>query len=282
MILIADSGATSCNWRLINKSGEISQFKTAGFNPYYQDESELESYVNRLSDQIEIDVDHIFYYGAGCGSQANRELIKTILQRSFLKANVEVDDDMLAAARALCGHDSGIACILGTGANSCYYTGESIGQQVSSLGYVLGDEGSGAYLGKTLLADFLRSDMSQKISERFGKRFNLSREQILQKVYFEEAPGRYMAGFTKFILQNIKDPYCFKLVYNAFDAFFERNVLKYSQARTTPVHFSGSVGFYFGNVLRQVANDKGVVLRNIIESPIAGLTLYHKSHFFNE
>ncbi|MEM7107663.1 MAG: N-acetylglucosamine kinase [Bacteroidota bacterium] len=280
MILIADSGATSTHWRLIDSQGAINQFKTSGFNPYYQKSEDLSHQVSELAEEIESVVKTLYYYGAGCGAEQNRKLVKQILLEYYRSAGIYVEDDMLAAARALCGNAPGIACILGTGANSCYYNGENIEQQVASLGYVLGDEGSGAYLGKRLLADYLRDDMDAPVAERFKKRFNLSRDEVLDKVYYEAAPGRYMAGFTKFLLQNSKEPYCYSLVYKAFSEFFERNVLKYDAIGTTSVHFSGSVAYYFSNVLRQVATDKGVVLKNIIESPIAGLTLYHKNQHF--
>lgn len=277
MILISDTGATSSNWRSIKKNGEIGQFKSLGFNPYNQPIIELEKELRKLDQVVNDEVSSVFYYGAGCGSEENRSAIKAALKIYFPNADIAVEDDLLAAARAVCGHDEGIACILGTGANSCYYDGKRPVEQVASLGFILGDEGSGAYLGKVLLADYLRKDMPSVISDRLHKRFNLDRTVVLQHVYHKSSPARYVASFTKFLLQNINDPYCYRLVYDAFSLFFEKNVLKYAQVPSVPVHFSGSIGFYFGNILRQVANDKGVVVRNIIESPIAGLTLYHKN-----
>lgn len=282
MILIVDTGATTSNWRAISQTGEISQFQTAGFNPTYQPIEQLEAEIVK-SDLIKYQtkIKHLFYYGAGCGSAEKRALTKEALTELFPEAEIQVKDDMIAAARALCGHEAGIACILGTGANSCFYDGDKRVDHVASLGYVLGDEGSGAYLGKVLLADYLRNDLPDILTERFNKRFNLSLEEVLERVYHQDLPGRYMAGFSKFVFQNIKEPYAYKLVYDAFSLFFDKNILKYPQAQSVPVHFSGSVGFYFGNILRQVGNDKGVVVKNIIESPIAGLTLYHKNQYLN-
>ncbi|MEM9858648.1 MAG: N-acetylglucosamine kinase [Bacteroidota bacterium] len=280
MILIADNGGTSCSWRLINPEGEVSQFKTFGFNPYHQDKQDLEQQITPILAELRSDVEYLYYYSTGCGAESNRVLIRNVLGKSFKKASIEVEDDMLAVARALCGTEPGIACILGTGANSCYYNGHLIAEQVTSLGYVLGDEGGGAYLGKKLLADFLRSDMDEHVAKRFKKRFDISRDEVLDRVYNQEAPGRYMASYTKFLLQNIKESYCYRLVYESFCKFFEKNVLKYTKANNVSVHFSGSVAFYFTNVLRQAASDKGIVLKNVIESPIAGLTLYHNSQHF--
>ena len=278
MILIADSGASKSDWRLINRDGSIEQFQTLGFNPYYQSIDQLEKEVSEgLLPKLNGGVQEVYFYGAGCSSEENKGVIYGVLSKHFDSARIEILDDMLAAARALCGKEPGIACILGTGANSCYYDGVRPVEQVTSLGYLLGDEGSGAYIGKVLLGDYLRKDLPQVIHDRFEKRFNLGRDQILERVYHQELPGRFMASFAKFVFQNIQDPYCYGLVYNGFSLFFEKNVLKYSRVNEVPVHFSGSVAFYFGNILRQVANDKEVVLRNIIESPIAGLALFHKS-----
>lgn len=278
MILIADSGASKCDWRLIKTNGSIAQFQTLGYNPYQQSVGHLEKEIGQgLMPQLTDQVKALYYYGAGCGNRAHQDLIRKALSSFFDTARIEVYDDMLAAARALCGTEHGIACILGTGANSCYYDGASPAEQVTSLGYLLGDEGSGAYFGKILLSDYLRNDLPKVISERLSKRFDLDKDKVLDEVYHGSSPGRYMAGFAKFIYQNIQDPYCYRLIYGGFDLFFEKNVLKYSKVKEVPVHFSGSIAFYFGNILRQVANDKGITVKNIIESPIAGLTLFHKS-----
>lgn len=277
MILIADSGASKTAWRLLKEDGSVEQFLTKGYNPYYQPAKELDEGVAELMKaEIGEDVSKIFYYGAGCSSEGNKDVIQNVLNKYFEKAKVEVEHDLLAAARALCGHEPGIACILGTGANSCYFDGAHIQENVASLGYVLGDEGSGAYLGKTLVGDYLRNDVPAIIGERFAKRFGLDRETVLENVYHREQPGRFLASFAKFIFQNLQDPYCYQLVYRAFSLFFEKNVVKYPQVEKVPVHFTGSVAFYFGNILRQVAGDKGIHVKNIVEGPIAGLTLFHQ------
>ena len=277
MILIADSGASKTDWRWITKENTIEQHQTLGFNPTYQDLRQLDKEVAQMpSSLLRDDVKQIFYYGAGCGSESNREQIHIVLEKHFDRAEINIHDDMLGVARALCGADPGIACILGTGANSCFYDGETILDNVSALGYILGDEGSGAYFGKILMADYLRNDMPEVIAHRLEKRFQLDRDIILYKVYQEALPGRFLAGFARFIFQNLKEPYCYRLVYDGFSAFFDKNLVGYQQINEVPVHFSGSVAFYFSNVLRQVANDRGIVVKNIVESPIAGLTLFHQ------
>ena len=277
MILIADSGSSKTDWRLLKKDGTIEQAQSIGYNPYYQS---VEFFDKEIADvlvpQIKHPVEKIFYYGTGVSSEKNVHKIKSVLNKYFNNAFVEVSHDLLGSARALCGSEKGIACILGTGSNSCQYDGKKIVHNVMSQGYVLGDEGSGAYLGKLLISDYLRNDIPEKLSEQFKKRFPMERHEILDRVYSQEMPSRFLGGFTHFIFQHLKEPYCYRLVYDSFTLFMERNVMRYTGYKEMKVHFVGSVAFYFSDLLRQVANDKGITVKNILESPIAGLALYHK------
>lgn len=276
MILIADSGASKTDWRMLHH-GEVEQAQTLGFNPYYQPEEQLDREIREvLLPQIKNPVKEIYYYGTGCSSEKNRQVIRNVMQRYFADAYIEVWHDLEAAARALCGHEEGIACILGTGANSCYYDGKKIVENVTSLGYVLGDEGSGAWMGKRIIADYLRKDLPPRLWDQFKKRFPMSKDEILSRVYSEDMPGRFLGSFSHFIFQHLREPYCYKLVYDGFAEFFEKNVCKYERATSLPVHFTGSVAFYFSDVLRQAGTDKGLRVGRIVESPIAGLTLYHQ------
>lgn len=276
MILIADSGASKTDWRMLDQNGSIEQAQSIGYNPYYQPIEQFDKEVREvLVPQIKHPVTKIFYYGTGCSSDKNRKMIRSALERYFTDAHIEVWHDLLAAARALCGEDQGIACILGTGANSCYYDGVRIVENVTSLGYVLGDEGSGAWMGKKIVADYLRKDLPEKLWDHFKKRSPMDRDEILSRVYSQEMPSRFLGSFSHFIFQHLKEPYCYKLVYDGFSEFMEKNVMRYERYNELKVHFVGSVAFYFSDILRQVANDKGITLKNILESPIAGLTLYH-------
>lgn len=276
MILIADSGASKTDWRMLDQNGSIEQAQSIGYNPYYQPIEQFDKEVREvLVPQIKHPVTKIFYYGTGCSSDKNRKMIRSALERYFTDAHIEVWHDLLAAARALCGEDQGIACILGTGANSCYYDGVRIVENVTSLGYVLGDEGSGAWMGKRIVADYLRKDLPEKLWDHFKKRSPMDRDEILSRVYSQEMPSRFLGSFSHFIFQHLKEPYCYKLVYDGFSEFMEKNVMRYERYNELKVHFVGSVAFYFSDILRQVANDKGITLKNILESPIAGLTLYH-------
>lgn len=277
MILIADSGSSNTNWCLIEEDKELQQVQTIGFNPFYQSEQQLDKEVkDTLLPQINNSVSHIFYYGTGCSTDANKKIVKDVLAKYFEAAEIDVWHDLLASARALCGNSAGVACIMGTGINSCFYDGENITENVTSLGYVLGDEGSGAYLGKTLVADLLRMDVPEHIKEMFEARYELDRDTILEKVYQEEAPSRFLATFTRFIHDNIKESYCHDLVYRSFVAFFEKNILKYKACSTHPVHFTGSIAYYFSDILNEVASEKGITIGKIVKSPLIDLTLYHK------
>ena len=277
MILIADSGGSKTDWRLIDNSGAVNQANAPGFNPYYQPIDDLKKSVQELLlPKINEEVNKIFFYGAGVSSVKNQLTIKSAFLEFFPGAHIEIGWDLLAAARALCGHEPGIACIMGTGSNSCLYDGNKIIGNVANLGWILADEGSGANIGRKFLVDYLREVMPENLRNQFRERYPLSREEFLEKVYQQERPSAFLASFTKFIFQHLKEPYCYQLIYNSFAEFYENNVMMYDNYKNLKVHFTGSIAFYFSDVLRQVANDKGITVKNILEGPIAGLTLYHK------
>jgi glucosamine kinase len=277
MILIADSGGSKIDWRMLNLNGTIGQANCPGFNPYYQPVSDLKKSIEEvILPAIQEPVTKIFYYGAGISSEKNADTIHQAFAPYFSTAHIEVGWDLLAAARALCGTEPGIACILGTGSNSCCYDGAAIIGNVANLGWILADEGSGTDLGKRLIVDYFREKMPTALASQFKNRFTWSREEVLEKVYQGEKPSAFLASFSKFIFQHLKEPYCYQLVYRCFSDFYENNVMKYEHYKTLKVHFTGSIAFYFSDVLRQVANDKGIIVKNILEGPIAGLALFHK------
>jgi N-acetylglucosamine kinase-like BadF-type ATPase len=278
MILIADSGGSKTDWRLVLKDGTIEQASSPGFNPYYQPIEDLKRIVLEvLLPKIPKgeEVKEIYFYGAGVSSEKNQLSIKNAFLDFFPKSQIEIGWDLLAAARALCGNEPGIACIMGTGSNSCLYDGKNIIDNVANLGWILADEGSGANIGRKFLVDYLRKKLPDALAKQFHDRFPLSREEFLEKVYQEEKPSAFLASFTRFIFQHLKEPYCYQLIYSSFAEFYENNVMKYENYQNLKVHFTGSISFYFSDILRQVANDKGITVKNILEGPIAGLTLYH-------
>ncbi|KYG79080.1 N-acetylglucosamine kinase-like BadF-type ATPase [Roseivirga ehrenbergii] len=275
-VLIADSGFTKTDWRLIGADGSIEQARTTGINPYYQTEEEILLVIQDLHSQLPDKVDEIYFYGTGCSSGTNRDKIAKLLNRYYSEAKIDVNHDLLAAARSLCGDEKGIACIIGTGTNSCLYDGSKIISNVPSLGWAIADEGGGTYLGKTLVTDYYRKDMPEHLRVIFKERFGLNKDAFLTAIYQEPMPGRFLASFAKFINEQISEPYMYKLVYDAFTTFITKNVVKYEGYKEVPVHFTGSVAYYFNNILRKVAVDQGIYIKHITEHPIAGLTLFHQ------
>ncbi len=277
MILIADSGGSKIDWRLLTVEGTVLQANTPGFNPYYQPiEDLIKNFKEVVIPKITERITKIFFYGAGVSSEKNQMTIKDAFLEFFPEAHIEIGWDLLAAARALCGREPGIACIMGTGSNSCLYDGENIIGNVANLGWILADEGSGANIGRKFLVDYLRQNMPEELRNQFHERFPFTREEFLERIYQQERPSAFLASFLRFIFQHLKEPYCYKLIYDSFSEFYENNVMKYENYKNLKVHFTGSVAFYFSDILRQVANDKGITVKNILEGPIAGLTLYHQ------
>jgi glucosamine kinase len=279
MILIADSGSTKTDWRLIDDQQEIHQLNTIGLNPYFVTSEQVAQtvregvYTSYHEWKGSLD---IFFYGAGCSTEDKRTIVAEGLKTIFPDANIEVTHDIIAAARATCGHEPGIAAILGTGSNSCYYNGKTVAENVISPGYIFGDEGSGGQIGKALLTDYLYNELPEELTQRFEHRFpDATRDAILDAVYKQPRPNRFLASFSKFVYQNISNEYCTQLVINCFEQFFDRHICKYEMHKEVPMHVVGSVGYYYGKLLQKVANEKGVSLGKILETPIAGLTLYH-------
>lgn len=276
MKLIADSGSTKTDWRIIDGKGTITQARSAGINPYYQSKEEIQKELQSLKPAVPEGVKEIYFYGAGCNQPSACLLIVEALKSVFGQVSVEVNSDLLAVSRGLCGKDPGIACILGTGSNSCYYDGKEIVDHIPPWGTWLGDEGSGAFMGKQLVILYLNKELPENLQQAFHKRHPDLRDTVLENVYRKPYPNRYLAQFSKFLFRHKNDPFVYQLVYDSFSEFLRRKVLKYPKATGTPVQVSGSIGFYFNSILRKATVDHGLELKNVTESPIAGLTLFHK------
>lgn len=277
MILIADSGSSKTDWRVIHHDGKISQHRGVGFNPYYQTAQEMATEMrHEFLVNLESDIKEIYYYGAGCSAPEKVEQVANALASVFPNALIHVDHDMEAAARATCGHQAGIACILGTGSNSCDYDGKKIIDTRPAPGFILGDEGGGGYIGRRLLVDFIHDEMPVSIKNELIDRFQLNYASILEHVYRMPFPNRYMASFCPFIAEHKSNPYCYGLFYNSFQDFFKKYVIKYQDYTQKQVNFVGSIAYYNSDILRKAAFDVGIQVNRIIESPIAGLTLYHQ------
>lgn len=275
MKLIADSGSTKTDWRIIDAQ-KINKFQTKGLNPYFVDEAEIEQELLIHGKGMYFDkVAHIYFYGAGCGTEQQQKIIENGLCKVFPKARIEVANDMLAAARSACGTTDGIVCILGTGSNSCLYQESQIVSSSPSNGIWLGDEGSAGYLGKRLITDYLNNDLPDSAKMAFEKRFSDRRAEILDHVYKQPSPNTYLASFSRFIARHLTDPYFMHIVYEAFEEFLQKTVLKYENYKSLPIHFVGGVAHHYKKVLRQVVKDRGITAHQILKSPIEGLVKYH-------
>ena len=282
MILIADSGSTKTSWCVAENGNPLQQLQTSGINPYFQSAEEIRARLNEeLFPQLVIDKNEIhavYFYGAGCTFD-KVEVVKGVIENLMNTAVVEVNTDLLAAARGVCGRQAGIACILGTGSNSCFYDGRKIVQNVSPLGYILGDEGSGAVLGKLLIGDLLKGMMTEELKDKFLQQYNLTPALIIDRVYRQPFPNRFLAGFAPFLAENLHEPMIYKLVLNSFKSFFTRNVMQYDH-KFLQVHFTGSIAFYFMPILSEAATLTGIRMGYIKESPLQGLVAFHSSRIF--
>jgi N-acetylglucosamine kinase-like BadF-type ATPase len=276
MILIADSGSSKTDWLLIKDNQTIENIETPGINPFFQKTEEItEMLLSVFPEEIKKQKAEIHFYGAGCIKGKTDSIIRNALKTVFPLAETEVEDDMLGAARSLLGNQAGIACILGTGSNSCKYDGEKIIDKIPPLGFILGDEGSGAWLGKIFLNNYFKRAIPADLKAITDSELKLEMPKVLSAVYKEEYPSRYLAGFSKFIIKNGNHPYIKKLIRNGFDAFLTNNVEKYSGYKSLPVNFVGSIAFYYADLLRDVAKSKYIKVSKILHKPIEGLIEYH-------
>lgn len=277
MILIADSGSTKTDWRLMKNGQEIKRVKTKGFNPYYQQPTEMISEIesNLVSEISGSGIEHIYFYGAGCSTVDRQKVVKDALTPYYKQAEIRIQSDLIGAARALSGNRPGVVCILGTGSGSCLYDGKDVDSNIPSLGFILGDEGSGAWLGKKMVTDYLRGHMPKKSIETINKKLEIDKETILEHVNHRPMPSRYLAGFAKFISENADQTYFYQLLFDSFTSFAKNYIIRYDSYEKYACHFVGSVAFYNQKILDQVGRYIGFKIGNIIQSPIDGLTLYH-------
>ncbi len=283
MKLIADSGSTKVEWCVTDGANVVRQLFTSGFNALMLTEEEISQYlddelVSQLGDDCR-NITEVYFYGAGCVDEDVCRIMRRALRNNLPEAtHIEANSDLLGAARALFGRNEGIACILGTGANSGYYNGSVIRDHVSPLGYILGDEGSGAVLGRHLIGDVLKHQLPRELCERFLDEYNLESAAILRRVYKEPMPNRFLASVTPFLLKNIEEPAIHRLVLNEFKSFFVRNVAQYDRYRQLPVSFVGSIAFHYRPVLQEAADALDATISTVLKSPMEGLVVYHSEN----
>ena len=279
MILIADSGSTKTDWSLLSPTIDI-RFTTSGLNPYHQDRRQMESVLKDVADRVtacqpvETETLSVYFYGSGVRPEQEAPMAD-LLRESLPKVEkIETHSDLLGAARALCGHNCGIASILGTGANSCLYDGERILQNTPALGYVLGDEGSGAVLGKRFIHDLYTGVLSEELKSEFERETGLSLPQIIDRVYRQPLANRFLASLSEFILSHLGDPAVEALVCQNFTDFIRLHITPYDRM-DLPLSFVGSIAYYYSEQLAKAVSALGYTLGTVLRSPMEGLLRYH-------
>lgn len=274
--LIADSGSTKAEWCLLD-GNKKKLFITQGLSPYFLSSEQIE-YI--ITHELQPKMKHIvpaevYFYGTGCSNPDNVKIVKKAIGRVFPGAKIAVDHDLMGAAKALCGNEKGVACILGTGSNSCYYNGRRIVKNSPGLGYVLGDEGSGAYLGKKVIQYYLYNTFDADLMDRFNAKFNTSNIEILDAVYKKPLPNRYLASYAVFLAENRGHFMIENIIEDGFNDFFFNHIYKYRESWTMPIHFVGSIAYGFRDVLKDMCNTYELQLGKVIRKPMDGLVKFH-------
>lgn len=278
MIIIADGGSTKTNWCLLDDSNKKIYFNTEGYNPYFVDSEYI---VNSLKKGLPHDlpfdkITEVNYYGAGVHNEDKAQIVEVAMSKVFPNSKVEIGHDLLAAARALLGDKPGFAAILGTGTNTCIYDGDVITHHIDSAAYILGDEGSGSYIGKKLLTDFIRGLMPENVAKSFFETYKLTPDEVMDNVYTKPLANRFCASFSKFVYDNnVNIEYTRAIVEDAFEAFFKNLVSNYPDYQKFTFNCIGSVGYNFRNVLEHKANQYGMQVGKILRSPIDDLVTFH-------
>ena len=275
--LIADSGSTKCEWGLLS-NGKKKIINTQGISPYFVKREDIVAILeNELLPELKnVEVEDLFFYGTGLTNPTNEKVVRLALKEVFSGVEIMLEDDLLGAARALCGREKGIACILGTGANSCYYNGKKIVKNSPGLGYILGDEGSGSYLGKKVIQYYLYNTFDEDLMYRFNKQFNVTKDEILNSVYKKPLANRYLASYAIFLAENRGHYMIENIIEDGLNDFFFNHLYKYEETWKLPINFTGSIAFGFKDVLQELCHTYELELGTIMQSPMDGLIEYHK------
>ena len=275
MKLIADSGSTKTAWAVVENPNNV--IKTDGINPIFMDSVQIENILStQLVPNIVETITEVYFYGAGCANEEKINVVRTAIQSIFGDIKVEIASDLLGAARGLCGHQSGIACILGTGSNSCLYENDNISWNVPALGFILGDEGSGAVLGKLLMGNIFKNQLPEAVKEDFVQTYGYNMMDVIEKVYRSPLPNRFLASFGPFIAKHKEVPEMKEMITSALESFIVRNVKQYPYT-TMPVSFTGSIAYYFSDILQKLADKHNFTISKIEKDPLRGLVEYHRN-----
>lgn len=277
MKVIVDSGSTKADWKFITPDKEIG-LHTMGFNPVFHTSDQIEAEISKAFSGV-IDLEQqadIYFYGSGCWDLKRKEVIEKGLERVFPHASIDVHHDLLGAARATCGNDPGISCIIGTGSNTCLYDGTEVIDNVTNLGYLCGDEGSGTHLGKKLIRHYFYREFPKDLEKKLEHFIGGGKQIILDTVYNGEPPNVYLASFTRFMSENTDHPFIQRILYRSFAEFIDRHVRKYDGHMRLPVHFIGSIAYVFQDMLKIVLTERAMTAGMFIKQPIDNLVQYHR------
>lgn len=276
-ILIADSGSTKTEWILVNDYGDKEYYHTDGLNPYFMSIEQLIGAIdNGLRKAIEnASIDAIYFYGSGCGSEASKEIVRKAISACFSGSQIHIETDLLAAAKACFWDQPGVACILGTGSNSCLYDGQTIVQKIPSLGFTLGDEGSGGYFGKRILRSYFYEFMPQDLRQVLEERNDMRLEKILEKVYKQPKGNRYVASFSQILGDFSDHPFIKEIVQSGFIDFADKQLGYFGDITDKEIGFVGSIAAIHKQILEQVLAERGLKLGIIVRKPIERLVEYH-------
>jgi len=279
MILISESGSSNTDWILWDEqTNQSSNFQSKGLNPFFVDSTDVAETIKSLFSNDELDaINSIYFYGAGCGNQESQNIIENGFEMVCPKAEIEISHDLLAAARALCGTKPGIACILGTGSNSCVYDGKNIITESVSFGFIMGDEGSGNHMGRQLLKTIFTNKAPENILKAFKLSYpHLDLSKLLNQLYHTSSPNRFLASFSPFIKAHHRDPYIRDLIESSFDQFCDFFIFDFIEKYDYPIHFLGSIAWNYKTELINRLKYHELNYGKIIKSPIEDLLQYHK------
>ncbi len=290
MKLLVDSGSTKMDWIFFEEGKVARRIATQGFNPNYSNRQDLENILSLVETQFiaspknktsfpghnqSTSLQNVYYYGTGCGNEQNCQLIKEVFRSHFPKAEITVTHDLMAACHALFGHEKGIACILGTGSNACVYNGENITERAVSLGYLVGDEGSGMHIGREVVKAYFYGFMPDDLRQKFDATYHLELKEFIDKAYHQPQPSKYLASFAKFAGEHQDEPFMHELIQGCFEAFVKAFILRFEDCKSLKISFIGSVAFHFQDILRECIKSHGLTMGEVMTSPAAGLVRYY-------
>ncbi|MFT5167852.1 MAG: glucosamine kinase [Saprospiraceae bacterium] len=277
MIFIADGGSTKADWRIIDSENNQLDYATMGFNPFFYTEEMVLAELQKsfVKDLPVKEATKVFFYGSGCSDTLRKEILANAFRKIFPNAEIIIEHDLLASAKATCGDEPGIACILGTGSNSCLYDGEDVIDNITNLGYLLGDEGSGTHLAKKLIRAYYYRELPSDLEQKFTDANHFDKRELLNRLYTGERANVYLASFSRFLFDNKEHIYTQQLVRRSIAEFVDRHIMKYEHHEDLPIHFVGSIAYYFSFILESLLAERNLTLGSIVKRPIDNLVTYH-------